>query len=890
MVYNDGHGNLAFHTSSPELPGGSLGMATVRFPGFRHDSVAGVTSDGSIGFAYGGSTSPSVAFTRGIGAADNSFAGPFDSDEYFEDRTRLPTAIHQGNVGRVLAVADIDGTGVPSFAVAATNEVYIVKWYATGANGQQVTQTLKLPNGLAPDSVTLAPLATGNRPSLIVTTTTAGFYVFTNDGKGNFSATPTLIQTPFRVAYETNVVDFDGDGIADVALNDIDNDRVAIFFGSAKNTGAFVSPIGDYTRLVQNADGTYSRVYNDGTVVTFNGAGFQTAIKDANGNVTDYSYNGSGQLTLIVDPTGASTSMSYAGPWIASVTDASGRTTSFQHDAAGNLTQVTDPLGNVTQYLYDANNNLIVTIPPNGGQTTNTFNSTGQVTKQTYPDGSSVLLDVSSALGLNALGVNLGGPSNAAFVPAGSRITQMQDGDGNLSEQEVNEWGAVIRVTDALGRVSTFARDGANRVMHSETPAGVSTGPAPPSSTGFAQIGSSDLLVNDYVWDANGNLLSLHEANGHAPDALTGALLDRVTSYVYEPTHNKVIQKTDAEGNVTNWSYDANGNMLAKTDAMGGVLAYTYNAQGLPLTKTDQLGNVTAYAYDASGNLTLTTDAAGTNFAKYYDASGNAILTIDAVGASVERRRSAKFDANNRTVSTTSATGQVATTAYDGNGNAIQIIDPAGNVTARGYDGLNQLPSETTPDAGTRTFSYDANGNQLTVTDASGAVTSYAYDAANRVIATTDGLGATRTLGYDLRDDAISVTDARGNVTTLGYDIYKRPDARADPDAGAYPYEYLYHYDRIDNLNGANSPSRKDGYSAGTVIGYDALSRVTNDMFSSYSYDAASNLLSASGQYSVGYAYTYDQLNRRVSATSPPPFRRPSLSPTPMTRCRGARG
>ncbi len=160
----------------------------------------------------------------------------------------------------------------------------------------------------------------------------------------------------------------------------------------------------------------------------------------------------------------------------------------------------------------------------------------------------------------------------------------------------------------------------------------------------------------------------------------------------------------------------------------------------------------------------------------------------------------------------------------------------------------------------------------ITPTDAS-----YAYDAANRVIATTDGLGATRTLGYDLRDDAISVTDARGNVTTLGYDIYKRPDARADPDAGAYPYEYLYHYDRIDNLNGANSPSRKDGYSTSTVIGYDALSRVTNDMFSNYSYDAASNLLSASGQYSVGYAYTYDQLNRRVSATSPPAF------PTPVT-------
>ena len=97
--------------------------------------------------------------------------------------------------------------------------------------------------------------------------------------------------------------------------------RVAIYFGKPHPDGAFVAPIGDYTRLVQNGDGSYRRIYNDGTVVTFGADGFQTRLVDANGNSTDYSYNGQGQLTRIVGPTGVTTSFSYSGSWLASTTD-----------------------------------------------------------------------------------------------------------------------------------------------------------------------------------------------------------------------------------------------------------------------------------------------------------------------------------------------------------------------------------------------------------------------------------------------------------------------------------------------------------------------------------------------------------------------------------------
>ncbi|WP_166671919.1 PKD domain-containing protein [Methylosinus sp. sav-2] len=853
IIFNDDRNNFTFHHDSPRLPGYNITHVKVRLPGFQHDTVAVLTTDGSLSFTYGGNAD---------GVGGHWSRGPsglgywqVDGDEWVFDTIRMPTALGPVGPSRALATADIDASGLPAFAVAASNAVYIVQWRQTGAGNQYIRQTLTLPGGLAPDSVTLAPLANGNRPSLIVSAKSAGFYVFLNDGRGNFNPTPVKIDTPFRVGFQIDVADFDGDGIADVAVNDIDNDRVAIYFGKPHPDGAFVAPIGDYTRLVQNGDGSYRRIYNDGTTVTFGADGFQTRLVDANGNSTDYSYNGQGQLTRIVGPTGVTTSFSYSGSWLASTTDGAGRTTSYEHDAAGNLTKVVDPLGNVTQYLYDGNHQLVTTIDPNGGRTSSSYLSTGQLKSQTYPDGSTVKLDVSRALGLDALGVDLGGPTNAAFVPVEDRITQMVDAKGDVSESEVNEWGAVVRVTDVLGRVSRFYRDDANHVVRSEIPAGASAGAISPSPLGQPQIGATDTLVEEFLWDERGNLLQRREGVGHAADPVSGSVLTRVSSYVYEPTHDKLIQKTDPEGNVTKWSYDANGNMTAMTDALSGVTAYTYDARGLALTKTDPLGRVTSYAYNTSGNLSRTTDATGAAFDRYYDGSGNLILTVDAVGTPIARNRASRYDANNRIIQQTSAAGQVSATSYDGNGNVIQIVDPAGNVTRRSFDGDNRLVSETTPDAGTSSFTYDANGNRLTATDASGAVTSYAYDAANRLVTVTDALGATRSLGYDLRDNAVSVVNARGKQTKLGYDVFKRLDLRVDPLGG----RWLTRYDRNDNPVSLSTPTGQS-----QALAYDPLQRLIGEGGTSFSYDAASNLVSTRGDNGLGYDFAYDGLNRPV--------------------------
>ena len=183
IMYNDGQGHLGFNYGMPSIPGDPVGMTAVRFPGFAHDSFIGVTGDASVLFAYGGSIDAAgKRWTRGVGTEPpNPQTNPRISfndlinDGTQNDTLKLPGQVHPDDRGRVLSSGDTDGSGTPTIAVAGTAGIYIVKWYGPGANNQHVTQTLTLPGGLAPDSVTLAPLATGNRASVIATAGTAGF-------------------------------------------------------------------------------------------------------------------------------------------------------------------------------------------------------------------------------------------------------------------------------------------------------------------------------------------------------------------------------------------------------------------------------------------------------------------------------------------------------------------------------------------------------------------------------------------------------------------------------------------------------------------------------------------------------------------------------------------
>ena len=82
--------------------------------------------------------------------------------------------------------------------------------------------------------------------------------------------------------------------------------------------------------------------------------------------------------------------------------------------------------------------------------------------------------------------------------------------------------------------------------------------------------------------------------------------LGNVTTYTYDANGNPQTS-VDALGRVTTTIYDAMGRETGTINALGGRTTITYLANGLELSQTDPLGNLTTYGYDSynRGLLTL---------------------------------------------------------------------------------------------------------------------------------------------------------------------------------------------------------------------------------------------------------------------------------------------
>ena len=95
----------------------------------------------------------------------------------------------------------------------------------------------------------------------------------------------------------------------------------------------------------------------------------------------------------------------------------------------------------------------------------------------------------------------------------------------------------------------------------------------------------------------------------------------------------EVATKTDAEGYVTSYEYNGNGNCVKMTTVDGDTL-YEYDPLDRLIKTTTPDGESTSMTYDGVGNITSSTDANGNTTQYIYDGVGNVVETIDALGTS----------------------------------------------------------------------------------------------------------------------------------------------------------------------------------------------------------------------------------------------------------------
>ncbi|MBI5634638.1 MAG: DUF1566 domain-containing protein [Nitrospirae bacterium] len=591
---------------------------------------------------------------------------------------------------------------------------------------------------------------------------------------------------------------------------------------------------------------------NLGRYVTFSydaTSGNLSSAQDARGNATSYSY-----YTSSDSPENVRLLKSITYPELNTVTVA--------YDTQQRVTSSTNGGINMT---FDYTNGTTVTTPQ--GNISHTHDTSFRMTQTQYPGplGSSTVVPQYS---------NTGNLMNkpASIKDRNDKSTSFTyDANGNiasatnaLSQTTTNTYDQnnnLRTVTDALGHTTTYNYDASLiKLLSVVKPLGGTTtydyyaNGRVMTVTETATTGGSHVLT--YTYDVNGNPLSIS-------DNVTGAQV----SFIYDNA-GRMTKKTDQLGKVTDYSYDANDNLIQITQATSnGAVTSTFNFDKnnrmtwVKDPKGQTTGSKTTYAYNTSNQMISVTDQVGKLYQYAYDAKGNLITVTDpnndvisySYNATDNRPYQVKFN----------GTAKITYSSYDNNGNLLSMFEDSGTARNFVYDSLNRMTSYTDSFGQTVSYLYDAAGNISRITyPGSGKLVNYGYDNDNNLKTVTDWLGTT-TYNYDTYGSGIlqSVTNPNGTTSIYTYDSANRLTGLSNKKANSTLIsDYSFTLNNVGNpmQSNINQPKIPTLTAANVSSTYDDANKLT----SAFTFDNRGNIAAGSGN-----TFSFDYANRLTGAT-----------------------
>ncbi|UOX90824.1 LamG domain-containing protein [Amycolatopsis sp. FBCC-B4732] len=544
------------------------------------------------------------------------------------------------------------------------------------------------------------------------------------------------------------------------------------------------------------------------TTYGYDTSGFLHTSTDPNGNVVTVGHDVRGNTvsqTTCQNQAGEKCSTTYSTYFpddtTPQLTTADARNDLMLTSRDGRSASATDP-AYLTTFGYDtAGNRTSVTTPPVPGF------PNGRTTAIAYSDGTAAYpaSDTGNVpAGLPVKTTSPGGAVNKIAYRHNGDVDSTTNADGLVTRFTYDPLGRVLTktaVSDSYpaGLVTSYGYDGSDQVVSQTDPAVTDR-----------VTGAVHTAVTTSVYNADGSITSQTVADGTGGDAA------RTTSSVYNDK-DQVASTTDANGNVTTYTYDAYGNKKSETDPNGTETDWTYDGEGRLLTQgfwytgnpadpqpatfltqksnaydpagrlaaeTDSMGNTTAYTYTDNGLTSTVTRKDPTGQQSFvtesntYDAAGNLVGAVTGNGA-------------NTSASTVDAAGRVSQTVDDPAGAARTTSvsytpdDKVATSTQSDPSGRSRTVSTTYDPMGvltSRSLAADGAGHPVgwwklnqpsgtTVTDSSGTGNTAAASAVtwSGGAATLDGTSSQiATNGPVLNTAAAYTVSAWVNPATLG--------------------------------------------------------------------------------------------------------------------------
>jgi len=445
--------------------------------------------------------------------------------------------------------------------------------------------------------------------------------------------------------------------------------------------------------------------------------------------------------------------------------------------------------------------------------------------------------------------------------------------------------GNIIQVSGPNGRFIRFSYDGSNRIVQAIDNICRTVSYAYDGSGQLSTVTDANGGVTTYAWDSSHRVRSITDARNVVYITNTYDANDRLTNQVLaDGTSFQFAYTLDGNGNVTETDV---------TDPRGFVRKTTFNASHYASADRFAAGtpqeSLWSYTLDPTSNLPLSiTDPLGRRTDRVYDAAGNVLSVIRLAGTSNAVTTSYTYTTVfNQLASFTDPLGHVTQLQRDSLDRLTAVVDPLNNTTQFTYTAQGTLLTATDPLNNVTQFGYGPDGDLTSITDPLGRVTTFFTDPIGRAVTTTDPLGDRIQRVHDLINGVRQFIDANGTAVTVGYSPIGKvasvtdarggqlaftDDARALPATRTDAVNAVTRVTQRDPMGNALATSDRKGQAASYT--YDPLNRPLTASYAdssttSWTWDLGGRLMQV--QDSIGGTITrvYDGLNRLTSETTP---------------------